>query len=515
VRLWEHQYRGLEELDRLYRQRKRRVIFTSPTGMGKGKVLQELVEWFEYEGLGSTIYTNRNLLREQLSQKMIDAGLCHGIRAAGQTPNFDQRIQLSSIQTEHRRVFGTDKKKPVWNIHSAGFVGVDEIHLSGGRQCQELLELHEKDGSFIVGFTATPIDLQGDWDAIVQAGTVSEGRACKALHEAKHFAINEPDCQFVRSTAAGEYEVAPGQKRTVWVKSIVGSVIENYKRLNPNRLPTILFAPGVRESIWFAHQMTAAGFRWAHIDGSECWIDGEFHSSKGVRDEIIKELREGKLLGVSNRFVLREGIDIPELHFAIVATVFGSLASYLQAMGRILRYHPSHEHVVIADHGGNYWRHGSVNEDRHWHLGTTTKALKEQRELELRQQPEQLAPLVCPRCQEVRLGGRRCPSCGHEAHGRARIVVQQNGELRLISAPVVLPLKQKVQPSTEDLWKRMYYRAKNGRMTFAQAEALFFHEHGYMPPRNLPLMPSVPLDWTRRVADVERSRLLRKSFANS
>src|SRR5690606_19790965 len=112
--------------------------------------------------------------------------------------------------------------------------------------------------------------------------------------------------------------------------------------LNPDRLPTILFAPGVKESIWFAEQFHSKGIRAAHIDGDDIWIDGEYYTSNHqLREEIRKMSESGELPLVTNRFVLREGIDWPFLAHGIFATVFGSLASYLQSGGRLLRNHPS------------------------------------------------------------------------------------------------------------------------------------------------------------------------------
>lgn len=53
----------------------------------------------------------------------------------------------------------------------------------------------------------------------------------------------------------------------------------------------------------------------------------------------------------------------------------------------------------------------------------------------------------------------------------------------------------------------MYFRAKNAGMTFRQAEALYYQENNYYPSRDLPFMPTVDLDWFRRVDSVPTSRL--------
>jgi hypothetical protein len=44
-------------------------------------------------------------------------------------------------------------------------------------------------------------------------------------------------------------------------------------------------------------------------------------------------------------------------------------------------------------------------------------------------------------------------------------------------------------------------------MTFRQAEALFFIENHYHPPRTLKRMPTVEADWYASVASVPKERL--------
>jgi DNA repair protein RadD len=508
--LWPHQEKALWEIIGHLRNGTRRILFTSPTGGGKTRVFQEVLAWALEQNWKFAAYTNRNLLREQLSRVMEGWGFDHGVRAANTPSNLEHAVQICSVQTEANRVLGTKNKNQAWSHHPAQIVVTDEVHLNQGNRLSKLKELHDADGAAFLDITATPLDLVEKHDVIVQGGTASELRACNALLWAQHYAINEPDTKKVRANKVGELEIEPGQYRSIWMKSIVGSVLGNYRTLNPDRRPTILFAPGVEESIWFAEQFTNAGHRWAHIDGSSVWLDGELHQGNGLRDEVIRELRHGKILGVSNRFVLREGIDIPELYLGILATVFGSLQSYLQSVGRILRFNPELPgHVRLQDHGGNWWRHGSANADRIWKLGESARIVAGTREANIREGKEKL-PITCPKCGMIRMAGPKCLGCGSEVQGtRSREVIQHDGSLTERSGSPIPPRHERRMPDTEDLWRQIYYRAKKSRnkMTFRQSEALFVHENGYWPPRDLPLMPRESKDWFMKVRDVPVEKL--------
>ena len=117
-------------------------------------------------------------------------------------------------------------------------------------------------------------------------------------------------------------------------------------------------------------------------------------------------------------------------------------------------------------------------------------------------------PITCPQCGKVRNGGRACPACGHIAHVKSRMVVQIDGTLKPIKGDIVRPRIVRQQPDTEARWQRMYYRMKRAQHTFRQAEALFFVENHYWPPRTLPFMPREHADWFRKVGDVPTEALI-------
>lgn len=75
----------------------------------------------------------------------------------------------------------------------------------------------------------------------------------------------------------------------------------------------------------------------------------------------------------------------------------------------------------------------------------------------------------------------------------------------------MLILKVKKLPkNVSQIWARYYCLANNSRhgMTFHQIYGIFYYELGYYPPVNLPLMPVNPLEWSLKVKDVPRERLI-------
>jgi len=464
-------------------------------------------DWL-HVGYRVSLYTNRKMLIEQLSRVLSEFGLQHGLRTAsnieqGEIP-CESPLQISSVQTEASRTL----KKKVWQLHAADLVLIDEAHLNAAETPQELCRMNLENGATIVGLTATPLDLGHMYDHLICAATNSELRECGALVPAVHYGPDEPDTRKIKKA---EWEYTENDVRKVMkVHNIFGRVLEWFNKLNPDRRPTLCFAPGVPESIWLCEQFNAAGISAAHIDGRTCVYQGERHDSDPeIRREIMRASKSGEITILCNRFVLREGIDAPWLAHGIFATVFGTLQSYLQSGGRLLRAYRGKEFVTVQDHGGNWHRHGSLNADRHWQLGDTDAIVQGLRLEALRnkQKTGEAEPMRCPQCARI-LMTSKC-SCGFAVGLRTRPVFQEDGKLREMTGEIFKRRQTKTLPNTQEIWTRTYHRAKNSRkgMTFNQARGLFFYENHYWPPEHMPFMPTKERDWFRKVADVPRSDL--------
>ena len=505
--LWNHQGRGLAELSSAIEQGETKICITSPTGGGKSRMM---FEWLKNGAGSAAIYTDRKMLRDQLARNMTAAGIHHGVIASGIEPSIAD-VQLCMAQTMVSKcvkglVHVPDVDTCIW----------DEAHKMGGGTLLELRKQHWR--AIDIGFTATPLGIGHIYEKLIVAGTNSELRECGALVPAFHFGPDEPDVKWVGQVKvdAGECGL-PKSKREEFAHRVFGRVVENYLHINALRRPTVLFAPGVAESIWFAQELCKNGIPAAHIDGENVWLNGElFTKDQDVIDDVKEMLADGTLSVVCNRFVLREGIDWPFVSHGIFATIFGSLTSYLQAGGRFLRACPSigKERCTIQDHGGNWHRHGSLNSDREWDLGYDDRIVAGIREKRLREKKE-IEPIVCPRCHAVRLSGPKCFGCGHQHNSKVRIVLQKDGSLREMKGDIYKA--RRTLKRTEELEVEWVSRVRAVRksikptvmdMTFSQLANSFARDHNWAhPPEDLPCMPTHVGDWFRPVRSISEDRL--------
>lgn len=505
--LWPAQAKSVRKVASLVLKGKD-VCLQSPTGTGKTRMATELLRWAADELGGGSFYVNRKILVEQTAERFRSQGIRFGVRAADHEEGFDPdaAIQICSADTERSRVYG---KNPVWDRHDGGLVVVDEAHIQKGETMRKIIADHKANGAQVVLLSATPVGLSKMADEIVIGGTMKEYRDCGALVPAVCKSIEQPDLAKVKRTATGEYDMG-AEKRKVYTQTIVGNVIDRWKKYNPDARPTMLYAPGKAESVWFTQKFEDAGVSWCHIDATEAYFGGSrYRLTRSLWQEILEMYTDGTFSGISSRFKLREGVDVPSTYHIILATPIGSLQSYLQTVGRGLRAAPDadyvKDHCLITDHGGNYLRHGSPNIDRDWEaiwtLSSNVASKLHEESIRNGDTPE---PIRCPKCSGERLGGIHCPFCGHQHEKSQREVIMEDGKMVTKDGELIPRKVTQKRSNTQKLWDQMYwgFKNKNLKKTFSQMEAFFVQSHGYWPERTLNHMPLESMHWHRRVADV-------------
>jgi hypothetical protein len=255
-------------------------------------------------------------------------------------------------------------------------------------------------------------------------------------------------------------------------------------------------------------------------------------SADKLFQDLMQEWRDGDIPIIWNRFVMREGIDEPQIECLMLATPVGSYRSFLQMVGRGLRVsEETPRKMTVLDFAGNWWRHGSVNVNVDWEdvfECDDPDTLSKNRIAELRETGESVGR-ACPKCGMVHKNKGRmlyCEYCGHEMFtGKpSRPIIQADGSLTEVNGEPIKQWKIKAMPENEKTWAGLYWNAvkrKDGELTFNQLYSQFGYktavEQGsqtrpafwkaYYPPRDLPLMPQNANDWHRLVRDVAKERL--------
>jgi DNA repair protein RadD len=460
-----------------------------PTGGGKTRIMAEIAARAAERNKKCLLVTHRRILLAQTRSVLHQRGVKHGVMAANYDAALLEDIQLGSISTIGSRVFGSGR----WQLPDSSLILIDEGHSNTEGHAKKLIQHYTDRGAVILTFTATPVGLAGLYDGIVEVAKNSELADKGVLVNGTIYAPSEPDMTDV-AMSKGEFNLGQASKRVMDCLCI-GDVFEHFIKLNPKLLPSVLFAPGIQESAYFAKQFTQRGIPAAHMDGT---------TPTDEREEIFAKLRSGELVLVSSCGVLREGWDFPAVSHGILVQCCAALSTYLQIVGRLKRAAPGKSEYILQDHSGAFWRHGSPDIDRTWTLGETDAEIAKKHKKAC-QDGEERQPIRCPQCSAVRLAGPECPFCGHKHKTSVRMVRTVDGQLVKVTGDAIKQKKKSTATSDEKCWKGCFFKAVNSKngMTFQQAAYIFKKIRGHWPPQGLWNMPPKgSLDWQRRVRDV-------------
>lgn len=514
---WAHQTYAVMESVRWANEGCRRFCVSSPTGGGKTLIIQRLCSHWVANGLRVAVMSNRRSLTDQLLASLNNSGIRVGCRAADfeSWTDLSAPVQVISAQTEIARVLEKRKDGLDISLMPADLLLVDEGHLQKGPNAIAIIDEYViKYNAVVISMTATPLGIGKIYrDGLIVAGNNSQLRDCGALVWVNRFEPACLDLKKVYKSKTGTVSQASLEKeaRGIWTQHVVANILQTWEKLNPDARPSMGMAPGVKESLWLAQSYWKRGINAAHIDASGIFVNGEYKKTTDTKDrnELFEMVKDGTVKQCWSRFVLREGINIPELYFGQLACPIGDLKSYIQTVGRIMRAHPSKKVAKLADHAGCIARHGSPNDDRDklWqeYFFTDEDQLTKDRLNDLANPTGNTKEsIVCPKCSASREGGSKCPSCGFEHAQSVREIIQESGELKPMTGDIYAKKRVRQESNTESLWLKVYYRMKRAKKpkTFRQAYALFYREHGYYPPMNLPMMPKREKDHGRKINDL-------------
>ncbi len=396
----------------------RRILDQAPCGAGKTVMWAHMASKARLKGNRTLFVVHRQELVEQSVATLREAGIPYGVIAAGYPTNYDELIQIGSIQTLIRRL----DKMPAPVI-----IFPDECHHAAAATWRKLLNAYPD--AYVIGFTATPARMGGQglgdiFQSLIMGPTVKELISWGNLAPYKYYAppvAANLDGLRVRYGDYVQSEVALRMDKA----EIIGDLIEQYKKLAPGAR-AVCYCASVAHS-----QHTAEMFRQAGIPAIH--IDGETHDL--VRKAAIRDFKAGTIRIICNVDLISEGFDVPAMEAVILARPTESLTLHIQQSMRPMR--PDEDNpgkvAIIIDHVGNVYRHGLPDEDREWSLeGIKKKTGAGKCEFPLRQ---------CPKCYAAHRPSPACPFCHYVYPPEERADPEQkDGEL---SQVIDLERKQK------------------------------------------------------------------------
>lgn len=387
-----YQQQALDALRRSLGSGNNAPLLCAPTGSGKTHIARAAVDGAKAKGRSVLFLAPRRELIYQTSEKLLQAGIGHGLLMAGEAPTLYAPVQVASIPTLYSRCI----KRERMPLPAADVVIIDEAHLSVAKMTREVIDAYPNAAK--VGMTATPARMDGKalgliYDDMVMGPSVRELTEQGYLVPARYFAPSRPDLQGVKITA-GDYNAKDAGRA---MQPIIGDVVYNWLRIAKGR-KTVVFSINVSHSQQLRDDFRAAGIPAEHLDGN---------TPNEERKAILGRLRSGETQVLCNCEVLTYGWDEPSISACVIARPTKSIVRYLQMAGRVLRPSEGKEDCLIIDHTGTVDELGFVDDPVDWTLDGTQKIQDRIRERK-KTEPKQI---TCGECATV-FRGPVCPVCG-------------------------------------------------------------------------------------------------------
>jgi len=417
VKLRQYQKDVLNDLIRVERTGKRRIILQAATGSGKTVMAAALVKAFVDKGKKVLFLAHRRELIIQTSDKLTDFGVRHGVIMANhKKENNFAPVQVASVDTLRARAI----TKNTMEMPVADLIIIDEAHRSLSNTYIKIINLYKK--GLIVGLTATPVRSDGNglgsiYTDMVKAPGIKELTRLGSLIEAIYYSPSIPDLKGI-GLIAGDYNAKELSTRMDLPK-LVGDVVRTWKHI-ANGKQTLVFASGVKHSQNLCETFVDNGILAAHLDGQ---------TPTKERVQILKDFNSGKLTVICNCMVLTEGFDAPKAQVCVLARPTKSLGLYIQMVGRVLRPHPSKDKAIVIDHSGAVYTNGFATDDHNWVL-TVGKSSENER---VEPKDREASTIVCEGCFRTFSGHNICPGCGKIHKGKSSYVDFIDAELGLVN----------------------------------------------------------------------------------
>ena len=290
-----------------------------------------------------------------------------------------------------------------------------------------------------LGLTATPLRADGKglgrlsdgvMDVMIQGPEMRELIQRGYLTDYEVYCPpNDIDLSAVGHSGSGDFSPEALRKAVHGSRTIVGDVVSSYLRLAPGKRG-VTFCVDIE-----AAQEVCAEFRRRGVPAEV--LTGK--TPDLLRAQILRGLRDGRILQVVSVDVLSEGFDLPAIEVVSFARPTDSLGLYRQQFGRVLRTMPGKAIATVIDHVGNVVRHRPPDALRAWSL--------DRRERKSKGTPDDLIPMrSCPQCtRPYERTFPACPFCGHVVVPAERSAPQHvDGDLVLLTPDVLAKLRGEI-----------------------------------------------------------------------
>jgi superfamily II DNA or RNA helicase len=275
---------------------KRRIMLVAPTGSGKTIIATAIIKQHVDAYKNVLVLAHRREIIAQISAKLRDQDIAHGIIQAGFSPRPLERVQVASVQTLHRRAIHSE----CMDLPPADLLWIDEGHHCPAQTYRKIIEAYPN--AVLLGSTATPCrgdgrGLGGIFETIIEAPQVATLIEQKHLVKSRVYAPIVPDLKGVK-VQAGDYVESQLAERMDRPK-LIGDIVTHWHKYGERR-KTVAFAVNVAHAIHLRDEFIKSGVRAEHIDGD---------TPKPERDASLARLDAGEIELITNCMVLTEGWD--------------------------------------------------------------------------------------------------------------------------------------------------------------------------------------------------------------
>ena len=461
--LRQYQVDSINDLRKAILKGHKRIVLQLATGGGKTTIASEMIRKANEKGKKCLFLADRIELVEQTSRRLDYEGLDHGIIMAD-NPRYKPNSlnQICSPQTLARRP-----------IPGADLVIIDECHVAYNVHRKMMSRMPN---TVFIGLSATPFTkgLGKMYSDLVIGATTAKLTNEGYLVPVKVFAPSKPDLTKLR-TIGGDYDEKELFARVNKPK-LVADIVDTWVKRSENR-PTIGFAVNVLHSQSLCEQFKDRGIRAAHIDA---------YMPKKLREQMVKDFKDGYIKVLFNVGILDKGFDYPEASCLIMARPTKSLMLYIQQAGRVLRTHSSKEDAIILDHAGNTQAHGFVTDELPQELDDGIK-----RKVENAKKEQTEKGTICPSCSFVRKKHEyQCPCCGFVPKKKDAGIAVEAGDLLEVTRSNKITQQDKQKLYSELLYVEVEKGYKRG---FA---AQMYRNKCGVWPKGLSDVPRIPSETT-------------------